>query len=264
MPSPFPGLDPFLEGHGTWLDIHTRCVGYMCDQLNAHLGSRYVARAGERVVVETPEDEEPQTRFPDVHVAEARGRAGRSSAALADAPVLLRVDLHHAVHRFVMIMDTKGAKVVTVIELLSPSNKSRGVTRTQYLEKQRETLDSDANLVEIDLLRGGDWTVAVPERLVSKATEFDCLVSVNRAHDREAFEVYPVILERRLPRIGVPLLRGDRDVVVDLQSIHDLCYDRGRYRQMIDYSADPEPPLSRKRRTWVRSVLRKARARRKR
>ena len=263
MPSPFPGLDPYLEGSGTWLDVHTSFLACLRNNLNASLGGRYIARLGDRVIVEMPE-EEPQTRYPDVYVSKSRGRSRATAVAEHDVPVRIRMELHQHVERYVMIMDPKGTKVVTVIELLSPTNKTPGPGGRQYAEKQGEVLESDTHLVEIDLLRGGDWTLAVPQALVRRSTGFDCLVSVSRAHDRGEFEVYPILLERRLPRIAIPLLRGDSDVVADLQSAHDGCYDGGGYRESLDYSRDPEPPVAKKRLPWLRSVLRKAGLRRRR
>ncbi len=263
MPSPFPGLDPYLECSGTWLDVQASLLTCIRDDLNRSLGPQYVARLGERVIAAASERER-QKRLPGISVSKAKGSSRATGAAEHDVPVRIRMELHQHVERYITIMDPKGAKIVAVIELLSPTNKTPGAGARQHAEKQGEVLESDTHLVEIDLLRGGDWTVAVPEALARRSTEFDCLVSVSRAQDRGEFEVYPILLERRLPRIGIPLLRRDADVVADLQSVHDRCYDRGRYRESLDYARDPEPPLQKKRLPWVRSVLRKAGLRRRR
>ena len=113
----------------------------------------------------------------------------------------------------------KEVQIVTSIEILSPSNKRAGNPgRDKYLEKQVKTLASDTHLVEIDLLRGGSHTLAVPRDLVkAQAGAFDYLVSIHRFDRPKEFIVYPIAITQRLPKIGIPLLPGDPDVTLDLQ-----------------------------------------------
>lgn len=263
MPSPFPGMDPYLEDPGGWLDIHGRLITYLGDDLNQALAGRYVARAQERVVVEVPLDR-ARNIFPDVSLV-ARGtrrsRAGRVALAEHDEPVVVHSPTTEFHEAWIEIRDRTGRRVITVIEVLSPSNKARGSDgREQYLKKQREVIESQVHLVEIDLLRAGEWTLAVPEADARTVSPFDYLVSISRASDRARYELYPIPLEQCLPRIAIPLAGKDPDVVADLQSLLGRCYDRGQYRATIDYRRPPTPPLSPRQARWAAKVLRAPRA----
>src|SRR5205823_4415760 len=163
-------------------------------------------------------------------------------------------------HQIVEIRDaSRGHKLITLIEIVSPSNKRPGVDRRAYLRKQREVLDSDASLVEIDLLRAG-------ERLLPNA-ELEAylggldpppayLVLVNRAWYRlgveMTYQLFAVSLREVLPCIAIPLREGEDEVKLDLQWIFNQAYDRGPYRRgAVDYEGDPEPPLEPDDRQWV-------------
>lgn len=149
-------------------------------------------------------------------------------------------------------------RLVTSIEILSPSNKRLGSEgREKYMEKQREILDGDVNLVEIDLLRGGTHISAVPRALAEeKAGPFDYHVSIHRFDRSREFLVYPIFLWRRLPTIRIPLLPGDPDVPLNLQTVFQRAYDVGPYRRAVRYGEDPiDPPLLPDQATWASQVL---------
>ena len=137
-------------------------------------------------------------------------------------------------------------RLVTAIEILSPSNKTRGADgRLTYIRKQRELLESKTHLVEIDLLRGGTFTTAVPrKRAVEEAGSFDYHVCIHRYDQLGKFSVYPIPLRLRLPKIAIPLSPGDAPVILDLQAVFDRCYDAGPYARLSPYvGRTPEPPL---------------------
>jgi hypothetical protein len=150
-----------------------------------------------------------------------------------------------------------GERLVTAVEILGPSNKTPGERgREIYLREQREILESRTPLIEIDLLRGGRHTTAVPlDRLREAAGPCDYHVSIHRSDRFEDFLVYPFRLPDPLPEIAVPLLPGDPDVAVDLQKLFDRAYDvgpcgrRGRYRETT-----PVPPLPDEYRDWARGL----------
>ncbi|HZZ79270.1 MAG TPA: DUF4058 family protein [Gemmataceae bacterium] len=148
-----------------------------------------------------------------------------------------------------------------MLEVLSPTNKNPGEGRDQYLQKQVELLlGSKTHFIEIDLLRGGRHTIAVPEERVAE-TEFDYLVCLHKGGWQNKFRVWPVPLPNRLPRIGVPLAGDDPDVVIDLQALLDKCYDAGRFAARLDYRAACPPPLRKKSARWIESLLRKKKLR---
>src|SRR6266536_3741693 len=165
MASPFPGMDPYLEAH--WRDVHARLIIYASDALQGVLPSSLRARVEERVLLETPQGIAEHPLFPDVRVIEFTSKrdvapAPEKGVALEE-PMLVDTAPEESTETFLEIIDHEsGNRVITVIEFLSPSNKSPGRNREQYLRKQRELCASDTNLVEIDLNRFGSHTLAFP------------------------------------------------------------------------------------------------------
>lgn len=144
-----------------------------------------------------------------------------------------------------------------MIELLSPSNKRGGPGRKLYRSKQWEILRSETHLVEIDLLRTGKHTLAVPEGLARPRGPLDYLICVSRAkRPRDEFELYPQSLRRPLPSIAVPLAEGDPDLKVPLQPVLDHTYQAGSYRDRIPYNRPCYPPLSADDQTWADGLIR--------
>src|SRR5438093_3323792 len=217
MPSPFPGMDPYLEAY--WRDVHARLVIYARDALQRVLPGSLRARVEESVLLETPKGLGDHPLFPDVRVVEyaytsKRGLETRPEAAVAVAePLLVDAEPEPVTETFLEIIDREsGNRVVTVIEFLSPSNKSPGPNREQYLRKQREVCSSDANLVEIDLNRYGLHTLAFSIEHIKTKARTPYKASVRRATWRGKAEVYLMPLDQPLPRVKVPLRPDDADV----------------------------------------------------
>lgn len=137
--------------------------------------------------------------------------------------------------------------IVTVIEVLSPTNKEEGEGRRQYLRKQREILESDTHFVEIDLLAQGLPTLAVL-RQETGAARASLLDHVRRAPERYRFEVYPVPLQERLPNIRIPLMAPDPDVTCDIQAVLNKAYDNGAYERLLNYDELPRDAVRTRRR----------------
>jgi hypothetical protein len=152
-----------------------------------------------------------------------------------------------------------GQRVVAVLEVLSPTNKYAGPGRDSYLTKQSEVLASQAHLIELDLLRRGPHTVAVPEWLARQHATYDYLICVNRAEgSRDRFRLYPRQLRQRLPRIRVPLADGDPDVVLDVQAVLAQTYEAGSYRERLRYDSPCIPSLSAEDQAWADELIRAA------
>jgi Protein of unknown function (DUF4058) len=141
--------------------------------------------------------------------------------------------------------------VVTVIEIVSPSNKAAGPARDSYLTKQRKIPGSECHLVEIDLLRQGTHVMSLPELLVERLKPFEYLVCVNRWPDRDRFERYPCGLRDSLPTIGVPLADPDPDAPLTLQSALEHVYKAGGYALRVLYDEPCKPPLSPEDQEWA-------------
>lgn len=255
MPSPFPGMDPYLEDPGGWQNFHNTYVAHLKDDLNDALPPGYVAVATERVIVEFPQAEN-RGIGPDVSILRSGRGHRRVARAEHDAPVQVAVEPYELVEASLEIRDRKGQRLVTAIELMSPTNKSSsGDGREMYLRKQKEVLSSPVHLVEIDILRHGVWTVAIPEAVARRGRQFDYIVSVNRAGERGHFEFYPIRLQDPLHRIAIPLAGEDPDAVADLQALVARAYDTGRHRDLVDYAVDPVPPLSPEHAAWAREIV---------
>jgi hypothetical protein len=252
----FPGMDPYLENPQRWTGFHAALIVYIRDQLRPLLHPRYVAAVEDRVFVEGPDRE----IRPDVWVERAERPAGRAATAVAEVetPLIVKAPGPEVHESYIEILDlASGQKVVTVIEVLSPTNKFPGPGRDSYLEKQHEVLWSTAHLVEIDLLRVGPHVLAVPQWLAAAQGPYDYLVCVNRAaRPRQQYELYPRRLREPLPRFGIPLANGDPDVPLDLQAAIAQTYDCGDYRYRINYSRPCEPPLMPEDQEWAIALVR--------
>jgi len=247
-------MDPWLELY--WRDVHSSLIIYIRDQLQSKLPAPLVARAEESVMVDV-EEERPLSMRPDVSVSEDwRGGATvvmEPPKAVAE-PVLVRV-AEPEVHRRVEIIDgASGGKIVTAIEVLSPSNKEPGVGRDAYRLKQRASISAGVNLVEIDLIRAGHWAFAFDESSVPSQIRAPYMVCVFRGTRLGERAFYPLPLRERLPSIAIPLRPQDRDVALDLQAVIDEAYEKGRYDR-TNYQLPLNPPLAGEDAAWVSEVL---------
>jgi hypothetical protein len=252
-------MDPYLEHPTIFPGLHNRLIAGISDALQAALPAPYFAEIGERVWVEVSQ------RFiePDASVFRGPSESGAIAALPSRSrPVVVTVPHDERREPWVEIRTLAGdgdERLVTAVEILSPSNKTPGARgRDLYLRKQRELLDSPAHLVEIDLLRGGQHTTAVPlDHLRASVGPYDYHVSIHRSDRFEDFFVYPIRLPEPLPEIAVPLLPGDPEVPIDLQAVFDRAYDVGPYRRRIRYrEAEPTPPLPGERRGWAEGLIR--------
>jgi hypothetical protein len=161
-------------------------------------------------------------------------------------PIVIHVPHDERIESLIEICVGRGTdrRVVTVIEVLSPSNKTIGEHgRSLYLQKQKELLDAKTHLLEIDLLRSGLHSTAVPRnRLDRKVSYFDYHVCLHRFDEFEDYFVCPIRLTQPLPTVLVPLLPGDGDVQLDLQAAFNRTYDAGPYSREIDYQRDTIEP----------------------
>jgi hypothetical protein len=257
MQSPFPGMDPYLEQF--WPDVHARMVLYTCDQLEDQLPSSLIARVEERIVLES-EIVGKQVRHPDVKITERKGREnGGRVAVLAEPeaaePVI--VECEPVTETYINIVEA-GSKqrLVTVIEILSMANKG-GQGFDDYRAKQAELRDAGVNLVEIDLLRRGMHVMAVDPDLIPRQARTTYLACVQRGGRPGRFELYPIPLRGRLPRIRIPLRKTDVDIRLDLQAVLEQAYRKGRYHLTIDYGKRPNPPLRAADTKWAKALIAK-------
>jgi len=251
-------MDPYLEQY--WRDVHHSLCTYARDALQPQVRPALLARLEERVVVETP-GHNPRGIIPDVKVVERQGAGSgpvQAGAAVADEPLVLQFGgSEEATEGFIQIIDpTTGGRLITVIEFLSTSNKFQGRGQHDYLRKQRELWNAGVSLVEIDLLRAGDWMLVVPQDEVPPSHRTPYHVCVHRGWKNREVELYRLPLDQRLPTIRIPLRQQDEDARLDLQSLVDQTYENGAY-DSIDYSAPPVPPLTADLDRWSDELLRR-------
>ena len=254
MPSPFPGIDPFIEDQGLWQDFHHGVIGGVRDEISNRLPDPYFARIDERMrVIEIPAREVRQI-LPDVAVLREReapgARGGLAGTLTLEAEVIPLRYLEEVREAFIEIVHLPERRVVTVIEVLSPSNKSAS-GRSDYLAKRNAYIRGDVHIVELDLLLGGQ---RLPMRRDLPAGDYFAFVS--RAERRPDCEVFAWSIRRSLPTIPVPLLAPDPDILVELGPIFASVYDRTRYNRSIDYKAALTLPLSPNDLEWSGAVPR--------
>ncbi len=252
MPSPFPGMDPYLEGQ-VWTQFHGAFIHEAQAWLVPRIRPRYIARVEERVYVEHPPTGESWKPEPDLIVARPV-RAGRQAAG--DAPSIepmlelpLPMPERHR-ERFIEIRLRDGGELVTAIELLSPSNKRQGGDGwKEYQRKRGQLLDTAVHLVELDLLRGG---TRLP--MGQGLPPGDCFAFVSRGNRRPTAGVWISGLRQPLPTVPVPLLEGEADIPLPLQELVTSVYDRTGLDYSVDYDHGTIPPLNAEDAAWA-SVL---------
>ncbi len=262
MGSPFPGMDPYVEACGLWEDFHGHLIEQLADTLAAAVPDHYVVRTGERAYLVLAErDEVSEHGFkPDVEILSRGAPAGgtSTSATATEVPVeigattLLAMIPTEFRESFVDLYVLRPQRqLVTSIEILSPSNKRFGSEGWElYLRKRRGLLLGAANLVEIDLLRGGR---RMPMSDPWPASDYALLVG--RREQMPVCHVWPASAMRALPTIPVPLASPDADVRLNLQPLVAAIYTRYRYDQDIDYSRPLDPPLSVNDAEWLKQQL---------
>ena len=248
MPSPFPGMNPYLEADGIWHDFHRMLSTFIRIRLAADLcHTDFYAMLDFHVrVCDLPAG---------IHALELDW--DERNALRPVVPPDLRPPIHSRVSMdidvvrepFVKIVQQRTDEVVSVIEFVTPCVKQVSIHHAAYQARRRTLLSTGSvNLIEIDLLRGG-------ERMpIDGLPPCDYYVMVARSLDRPRVDVWPVSLRERLPAIPVPLSPNHADVRLDLQAIFHEVYDAACYNRHI-YSQPPEPPLLSCDADWARGLL---------
>ena len=243
MPSPFPGMDPYLEDRTMWRDVHLRLIAAIGDSLAQQVAPVYYVAIEQRVFVTVVDRSE---FIPDAIVIaaprEVQQRGGTAVAtAVASAAQTVMVPQYEEVREgYLEIRDVRNHEVVTTIELLSPTNKIGGQGRSKYEEKRHQVLCAVSNLVEIDLLRTGEPMDMHPR----PTTDYRILVSPG--WERPNARLYAFGIRQAMPLASVPLRRTEAEAQLVLGELLAQVYDRARYDLRVDYrAAPPEPALGR-------------------
>lgn len=249
MHNPFPGMNPYLELSELWHQVHNRLIVAIADELTPQIAPKYRVSIEERVY--TSIDDMLLVGITDVAVAQ---RDANSSTTLTTAkisePIKVKTPIPEQVtERFLEVRSTQTGEVVSVIEILSPKNKRSKEGRKAYENKRQKILGSVTNLVEIDLLRGGESMPVVGYT----GTSYRILVS--RGYQRPNADLYTFGLKNPIPTLPVPLHQHEPEPIVDLQKLLNEVYERARFDLAIDYSQPIKPPLSAEEANWVKEIL---------
>lgn len=254
MPSPFPGMDPYLESPALRWGFHSRFINGISDALVPLVRPKYIVDVELRVIVQEVPDEILFAVRPDVTITEGGTKAPLTATAATATivPVRLALPVLEEVREvYLEVRELEAQRVVTVIEMLSPSNKRSGSSGwAEYIRKRSLTLHSDTHLIELDLLRSGQ---RMPMR--DPLPPGDYYVMVSRAPHRPMADVYAFGLRDRLPTIPIPLAEDDPDVPLELQAVFNTLYDRAGYDYRLDYTSPPDPPLCPKDAEWASVLL---------
>jgi hypothetical protein len=252
-------MDPYLEKPGSWFGTHNVLIVAISAALNAVLPPQYAATVEERCYIAGLDRDVIR---PDLVVQEtlrpSARRAGTAIAESIDPPLVLRTYPLEEKEAYIDILNVEtDERIVTTLELLNYTNKTlRNKGRALYRKKQAEILASQTHLIEIDLLRTGEHTVAVPAIALQEREHWDYLICLHRSGHGEEFEVWLNSVRQRLPRIAIPLDVGVPDVALNLQAVLDRCYHESAFDRRIDYRKDPVPPLRAADAAWADALLR--------
>jgi hypothetical protein len=220
-------MDPYLEDEKIWPVFQHQLVLCLYQILLPGLVDRYRARIGQRHYVTE------QALFTSVVREEHQ-------------------------EELIEIRQRSDGRLVTLVDVVNPANKTTDVGRRAYLTKRGEAKAGGANLVEIDLVLQGQPTLDYSREGLP---EWDYAVTVTRAAHAEKHEIYSATLQKRLPRFRLPLAADDRDTVLDLQTSFTRCYDQAGFAAQIDYRRDPPARLGDEDRRWLHDLLRQQKLR---
>ena len=260
--SPFPGMDPYLERH--WLDVHLSLVGSSRNVLNELLPDDLIARGEERIAVGGDADGglPPSVYGPDVRVFQINENLSDAYASGAGgtavlAPYKMTAIVEPVREHYIEVVDSRGGdRLVTVLEVLSPTNKL-GAGLTAYLAKRGQLLRAGVNVVEINLVRaGGWWSMAQPADGLPADVQATYCVLVHQSNAAApARWLQPVRLDEPLPDVNVPLRHDDDPVRLPLQSLVEGAYRNGRYASTLQYNEPLDPPPTREEAATVERLL---------
>jgi Protein of unknown function (DUF4058) len=227
MPSPFPGMDPYLEDEALWPAFQHQLVASLYQVLLPGLVDRYRARIHQRTYV-------------------------------TEEPLFTSVIRQERQEEFIEVRQRGDGRLITLVDVASPINKTLSHGRAAYHETRRLARAQNASVVELDLCLQGQPLLDYSR---DGLPEWDYAVTVTRSAQPERYEIYTATLAKRLPRFKVPLAADDRDTVLDLQATVARAFDQGNFAARIDYTRDPNIRMTDTHREWVGQWLKQMRLR---
>lgn len=255
MPSPFPGMNPYLEHPEIWPGFHHWLIIEIARVLSPQLRPKYLVSVEVRLY-ETTAENSLLVGLPDVSVQRLMSNSNSTISNIAVAepapqPVTVTLPMRETIRQgYLQIREVSTKEVITAIELLSPVNKRPGKGREIYEKKRQNILESSTNFVEIDLLR--KWQ---PMPLFSNEIQTHYRILVSKVYRRPRADLYAFNLPNIIPSFPLPLRSEDCEPIIDLQALLNDIYDHACYDLKLDYRGEPIPPLSETDTTWAKTLF---------
>jgi hypothetical protein len=254
MQTPFPGMDPYLEHPAIWPDLHNRLIVALADELAPLLRPRYYVAIEERTYSFEPGDIVFAGRADIAVVGQVQSQRTPPPTVADDGGLIVSLEMPDQIREtFLEVRSVAGGEVVTLLEILSPTNKRPGDGRGQYLRKRRSVLGTLTHLVEVDLLRGGE-----PMPLGGWSGASDYRLMISHGEQRPRALLLPFGVRQTIPTFALPLRPDDEEPEVNLGRLLHALYERGSYDLRLDYRAQAEPPLADADAAWADGLLREA------
>jgi hypothetical protein len=252
MRNPFSGMNPYLEHPELWHQVHNRLIVGIADAIAEQVAPKYFVSIEQRIY-QSFDDPQSLVGIADVGVKRdvwSDVPSEMSSVGTLTKPQRVQVEMPYLVkERYLEVREIATKELITVIEVLSPTNKRTGEGRSLYETKRMKVLTSMTNLVEIDLLRSGK------PMMVQGALQSQYRILVSRASDRPNADLFGFDLQEEIPDFPVPLRGEMPEPIVNLQIILNETYQRGRLDLLIDYQTEPMPSLKQHDRLWMQEIL---------
>ncbi len=262
MPSPFPGMNPYLEAPVVWPSFHTRLLVAIADTLAPVLKPNYYIEVETRTYQDQEDSEEEDELL--IGIPDAAVLAATTSKQSPDMPSEVTATLTQnrpqsitlpmplmLKERYLEVREIGTDTVITVIEVLSPKNKKRGQGRVAYERKRSRILGSLSHLIEIDLLRGHP-----PMTMLGQIQPTHYRIVVSRSEQRPQADLYGFNLWDPIPVVPLPLKPEEPEPMVDLQAITQGVCERAGYDERLDYRQPvPPPALSEADQQWLDALL---------
>jgi hypothetical protein len=246
-------MNPWLENPLLWHSVHQRLIVALADELSPKLRPRYFVEVETHTYVTIPDEPRGGTRYPDVMVIEHGGAPVMTAALLTESPyleVVIRDDPLE--ENYLVVRLVPSGEIVTVIELVSHTNKRGGRDREKYLAKREELFDASVSIVEIDLLRAG-----APMPYTEVAAQADYRILIRHRTRPSRLKIYPFQVRQPIPIFPLPLLPDDQEPLVNLNELLAGVYERAGYDLIINYAQAPIPPLREEDARWANELLAK-------
>lgn len=257
MPSPFPGMEPYLEHPELWPALHHLLISEIARFLSPQLRPKYLVYLEVRMY-ETVDDDLSVIGIPDISVIQPQTAIQTTTSNVAIAaspkqPITVTLPMPYTVREgYLEIRERETKELITVIEVLSPTNKRTGKGRQMYEEKPEKILSTRTHLIEIDLLRRGRKMPVIGNEIDSHYSVLVC-----RGNRRPKADLYAFNVQNIMPAFPLPLRSGDTEPIINLQELFNQIYDIASYDLKIDYrNWEVIPALSEADTIWADDLLR--------